>query len=38
LRRNCPLKYVIEVKIKRKRRRGIRGKQLPDDLRENVRY
>ena len=38
LRRNCLLKHVIEGKIERrrevKRRRGIRRKQLLDDLKE----
>jgi hypothetical protein len=34
LRRDCPLKHVIERKIKRKARRGRRSKQLLDDLKE----
>jgi len=37
LRRNCLLERVIDVKIEGRRRRGIRLKQLPDDLKETRR-
>jgi hypothetical protein len=38
LRRNCLLKHIIEGKIRGKRRRGRRRKQLLDDLKEARRY
>jgi hypothetical protein len=38
LRRNCLLKYVIEGKIERKRRRGRIHRKLLDDHKENERY
>jgi hypothetical protein len=34
MHRNCLLKHVIERKIEETRRRGIRGKQLLEDLRK----
>jgi hypothetical protein len=42
LRRNCPLNHVIEAKLERRievmGRRGIRHKQLLDDLKEEGGY
>jgi hypothetical protein len=38
LRRDCLLKHVIEGRIGMMGRRGIRRKQLLDDLREKRRY
>jgi hypothetical protein len=38
LRRKCLLKYAIEGDMEGTGRRARRGKQLPDDLQENIRY
>jgi hypothetical protein len=38
LRRNCLLKHVIEGKLEGTERRGIRRKQLLDDLKETRGY